>query len=70
MTTDTTTQPLLVDAVTAARMLAISKRTLATLVAENEIPSTRVRRCLRFSVVDLERYCASRRDGGIHGHAG
>jgi excisionase family DNA binding protein len=68
--TENTIQPLLVDASTASQMLAISKRTLATLVAEQQIPTTRVRRCLRFSVADLEQYCDARRDGGSHGHAG
>lgn len=69
MGTDTPAQPgdgpaLLVDARTAARMLAVSPRTLHTLTRRGELPSVRVGRLVRYSPSALAEWIQSRQKGG------
>jgi len=44
------------DSDAAARILKISKRTLAKIRAENEIPFIKVRRRIIYSASDIEKY--------------
>jgi excisionase family DNA binding protein len=57
---------LLVDPKEAARLLAISQRTLWkwTFEAQSALPYVRVGRLVRYSVGDLMRWIESRRQGG------
>ena len=57
-------QSLLVNAASAARLLAVSERTLWSLTSSGEIPAVRVRRCLRYAVRDLEIYVEHLREVG------
>lgn len=59
-----TGQSLLVNAAEAARLLAVSERTLWSLTSSGEIPAVRVRRCLRYAVRDLEVYVEHLREAG------
>jgi excisionase family DNA binding protein len=52
--------PLLVDTLTAAKMLGISARTVWTLENCGELKATRIGRAVRFSVRELERFIADR----------
>ena len=45
--------PLLVDAAEAARLLAISPRTLWTLTRAGQLPAVRIGRAVRYAVADL-----------------
>lgn len=53
--------PLLVDRRETARLLDLSERTVSTLTASGEIPHIRIRRCVRYSIADLQQFIASRR---------
>ncbi len=56
---DTTKQPLprlLVSPREAARMLAVSERTLFSLRKAGAIPAVQVGRCVRYSLDDLRRW--------------
>jgi len=53
--------PLLVDSKTAARMLAISPRTLWAMQKSGELPVVRIRRSIRFDVKDLEAWIEGRK---------
>lgn len=55
---------LLLTAKDAAKSLAISERTLWARTQSGEIPSVRIGRSVRYSVADLERWIADRRQGG------
>jgi excisionase family DNA binding protein len=59
-----TGQSLLVNAAEAARLLAVSERTLWSLTSSGEIPAVRVRRCLRYAVRELEIYVEHLREVG------
>jgi excisionase family DNA binding protein len=50
---NTLAAPILVDAREAARLLAISERTLWDLTFQREIPSLKIGRCVRYRVADL-----------------
>ncbi len=58
MNTETTPSNLLVDTATAAKMLAISARTIWTLQASGELKPVRIGRAVRFSISELERFIA------------
>jgi len=45
--------PILVDPREAARLLSISERTLWDLTYQQEIPSLKIGRCVRYRVADL-----------------
>jgi len=49
-------QPLLVDSRTAARMLAVSPRTLWSLTRQKTIQIVRIGRAVRFAVSELQRF--------------
>ena len=53
--------PLLVDSKTAARLLAISLRSIWTLQKSGELPVVRLRRSIRFDVKDLEAWIEARK---------
>ena len=53
-----------IDSREAAKLLGISERKLAQLVAEGEVPSFLIGRSRRFEVLDLEDWIASRTEGG------
>ncbi len=55
-----TLTPMLVNATTAARMLAISPRLLWTLTNTREVPSVRVGRRILYSVESLREWVQSR----------
>lgn len=57
---------LLVDLREAARLLAVSARTVWTLKDRGELPTVRIGRSVRFRVTDLEAFVAARagREGG------
>ena len=48
--------PLLVTPREAARLLAVSERTLWSLAAAGEIPRVRIGRAVRYRVADLRAY--------------
>ncbi|HBJ35160.1 MAG TPA: DNA-binding protein [Planctomycetaceae bacterium] len=52
---------LLVNRREAAEMLAISERTLWSLTANGELPSIKIRKAVRYSVGDLQRYIDAQR---------
>jgi excisionase family DNA binding protein len=54
---------LLVDRREAAAMLAISERTLWSLTASGELPAIRIRKAVRYSIGDLQKYIDSLRNG-------
>lgn len=58
MTDDYPQERLLVDEVTAARLLSVSPRTLWQLAADGEVPVVRVRSAKRYSVADLQHWIA------------
>jgi excisionase family DNA binding protein len=51
-------RPLLVTAVQAAPLLAIGRTTLYELIGAGAITPMRIGRCVRFSMVELERFVA------------
>ena len=51
---NTLVAPILVDAREAARLLAISERTLWDLTFKREIPSLKIGRCVRYRIADLQ----------------
>ena len=53
--------PLLVNAAEAARLLAVSERTLWSMTASGEVPYVRVRRALRYSPADLSAWIEARK---------
>ncbi len=53
--------PLVVDGDAAARLLAISPRTLFTLRQAGEIGHIKIRGAVRYAMSDLERYIADQR---------
>lgn len=55
---------LLVDARTAAKMLAVSTRTLWTLTDRGDIPAVRIGRSVRYAIDDLRRFIDAQRVGG------
>jgi excisionase family DNA binding protein len=57
-----TTEPLLIDAKQAARLLAISTRKLWTLTNCGEMPCIKIGRAVRYNVKTLERW-VNRREG-------
>ena len=50
--------PLLVTARDAAKLLAVSERTLWGLTAAGELPAVRIGRAVRYSVSDLKAWIA------------
>lgn len=60
----TTPQPMLVPPREAARLLAISERTLWSLTRSREIPHVRLRRCVRYDIEDLREWIATNKNGG------
>jgi excisionase family DNA binding protein len=59
-TTPANMEPLLVDAITAARLLGISPRTLWQLTADGAIRCRRVGRRVLYACVALEEFAAGR----------
>ena len=57
-------QPLLVDAVRAARMLCIGRTALYHLIWSGELEPIHIGRSVRFAVEDLEDFVRSRRSTG------
>lgn len=57
-------RPMLVGLAQAARLLALSPRTVRRLAAEGALGYVRVGRALRFEVVELEAFVARHRVGG------
>lgn len=53
--------PLVVDGDAAARLLAISPRTLFTLRQAGEIGHIRIRGAVRYAVADLEKFVQGQR---------
>jgi excisionase family DNA binding protein len=53
---NTSVAPILVDSREAARLLAISERTLWDLTFQREIPSLKIGRCVRYRVADLHEW--------------
>ena len=52
--------PILVTLRQAAAMLAISERTLYTLIKDGQIPTVRLERAVRIRVADLEGWVAAK----------
>lgn len=52
-------RPILVDAREAARLLAICPRTLWQLTKDQQIPSLRIGKCVRYRVADLDAWTRS-----------
>jgi excisionase family DNA binding protein len=50
-------QPILVDAATAARLLACSPRTVFSLAKRGELPRVMIGRAVRYSVQTLQEFC-------------
>ena len=48
--------PLLVDSRTAAKLLAVSERTLWSLTASGEVRCVRIGRAVRYAISDLSAY--------------
>lgn len=59
------TEALLVGLDEAARMLALSRRTLQGLVYSGDLPSIKVGRSRRIAVADLEAFVNQLRDDAI-----
>src|SRR3954467_15660986 len=55
--------PLLVDSHEAARLLAVSERTLWALTDAGEVRCLRLGRAKRYAVAELERFIARRMEG-------
>lgn len=57
---------LLVDTREAARLLAVSPRTVWSMMARGELPTVRLGRAVRVRMADLEAFVAARagREGG------
>jgi excisionase family DNA binding protein len=60
-TTDEHPRPLLVTSTDAARVLAIGRTTLYELVKSGDLTPIHLRRCVRFSMHEIEQLVASRR---------
>jgi excisionase family DNA binding protein len=59
-------EPLLVPLPQAARILAISERTLFSLTVNGDVKAVRIGRAVRYSIEELRRYVDRlRADGGI-----
>jgi excisionase family DNA binding protein len=56
--------PLLLTPAEAARMLAVSPRTLWGLTAAGEVPAVRIGRAVRYAVADLREYVERLRERG------
>jgi excisionase family DNA binding protein len=56
--------PQLLTSKEAAARLRISERTLWTITKSSALPSIRIGRSVRYSLVDLEHYVESHRTGG------
>jgi excisionase family DNA binding protein len=52
--------PVFVNGDDAAKILCVSRRFLDKLVKAKEVPVARIGRCVRFRVVDLEKFAAER----------
>lgn len=52
-------RPILVSAKEAARLLGIGRTTLYELMADGSITPVRIRRCVRFTLGELERFVDS-----------
>ena len=59
--TDKPSRPLLVTSTDAARVLAIGRTTLYELVKSGDLTPIHLRRCVRFSMHEIEQLVASRR---------
>jgi excisionase family DNA binding protein len=59
-----TAPPLLVDAREAARLLAISPRTLWSLTKAGDVPVVRIGRLVRYDVAGLGRWVTERQGAG------
>ena len=57
--TDDLPRPLLVTSIDAARVLAIGRTTLYELVKSGDLTPIHVRRCVRFSMHEIERLVQS-----------
>ncbi len=57
--TDEPSRPLLVTSTDAARVLAIGRTTLYELVKSGDLTPIHVRRCVRFSMHEIERFVQS-----------
>jgi excisionase family DNA binding protein len=55
--------PLLVDRMTAARMLGVSYKTIQRLVDDGDLRPVRVRRRVRYAMAELERFIAAQQGG-------
>lgn len=61
--------PLLVDMMTAAKMLGISRTTIWSMANRGELPSVKIRRRRMFSPTTLREWIAQQeRKGGRHGN--
>lgn len=58
------TEPILVSADEAARLLGISKRLVAILTASGELPVVRVRRRTLYNPAALRAWAVARQEGG------
>lgn len=56
--------PLLVDEREAARLLAVSPRTVFTLAADGKLPYLKIGRSKKFAVADIKAFIASAKIGG------
>ena len=56
--------PLLVDSVQAGKLLCLSPRTIWSLASSGQLRRLKVGRSVRFAVSDLERFIATRQEGG------
>ncbi len=63
MITNDKDEPLLLTAPKAAKMLAISPRTLWTLTQQGVVPCVRLGRSVRYSVDDLREVISKNRSG-------
>lgn len=57
-------EPLLIGACDAARLLALSPRTLWALTASGAVPAVRIGRSIRYSIDDLRAFVDSRKAKG------
>ena len=60
----TATKPFLLKSRDAARLLAVSERTLWALTKQGEIPAVRRGRIVRYDVDDLQAWIRCRKDPG------
>jgi hypothetical protein len=62
--TTTTTAPMLINRLTAARLLGVSPGTIDNLRIRGELPSVKIAARRLFDVADIRRYIDSRKQGG------